>query len=169
MRAPQSVTIFKEHLQTKPFSFLFSRACVCFSNASLCIRRFLTAYLEEVERWVEHLLDDLLQELLEHAVLVDSGLVHAQVVDELHPDHALDGVGGQPAELVVAVLGNTEIKKYSYRVILWDLLCLLHSFRSLYVGTFHYTRRFCILSSLQKFTLALSAGISVSRIKCLTL
>lgn len=67
-----------------------------------------SSYLEEVERWVKDLLDDLLQELLEDAVLVDARFVHAQVVHKLHPDDALHGVLGELAQLLVAVLGEAR-------------------------------------------------------------
>lgn len=62
------------------------------------------ANLKEVESWIEDFLDDLFQELLEDAVLVDAGLVHTQVVDKLHADHTFDGVDRQPAELVITIL-----------------------------------------------------------------
>lgn len=49
-------------------------------------------YLEQIERWVEHSLDDLFQELLENTVLINPGLVYPEVVDKLDSDDALHGV-----------------------------------------------------------------------------
>ena len=58
-----------------------------------------------------HLLDGLLQELLEDPVLVDARLVEPLQVDELDPDDALDSVGGEGGELPVAVLDQTVPQK----------------------------------------------------------
>lgn len=67
-------------------------------------------HLEQIECWVEHPLDDLFQELLEHAVLIDASLVYPEVIDELHPDHALHGVLGELPQLLVAVLPRAELQ-----------------------------------------------------------
>ena len=66
-------------------------------------------YLEQIERWCEHPLDDLFQELLENAVLINPRLVHPKVIDKLHADDALHGVLGELPELFVAVLPRAEL------------------------------------------------------------
>lgn len=65
-------------------------------------------YLEQVECWVKDPLDNLLQELLEDAVLVDTRLVHPKVTDKLDADHTFHGVLGQLSKLLIAVLPETE-------------------------------------------------------------
>lgn len=49
-------------------------------------------YPEKVESGVEHFLNDLLEELFEHSVLIDPGLVDSQVVDKLHTNEAFNGI-----------------------------------------------------------------------------
>lgn len=67
-------------------------------------------YLEQVECWVKHPLDDLFQELLENTVLIDPCLVHPEVIDKLHADHAFHGMLGQLPQLLVAVLPRAEVQ-----------------------------------------------------------
>lgn len=52
------------------------------------VQSLLRRCAEEVQAWIEDLLDCLLKELFEHAVLVDPGLVQALDVHEFDPDNA---------------------------------------------------------------------------------
>lgn len=72
-------------------------------------------YLEEVECRVKHLLDDLLQELFEHAVLIDASLIDPQVVHKLHSNNSLHGVLRKLSELFVPILPRLEEACQSYR------------------------------------------------------
>lgn len=63
-----------------------------------------TGCLEQIECRVKYPLDDLFQELLENTVLINPGLVHSEVIDELHTDHTLHGMLGELPKLLVAIL-----------------------------------------------------------------
>lgn len=43
-------------------------------------------YPEQVESRIEHFLNDLLQKLFKDTILIDTGLVHSQVVNKLDTD-----------------------------------------------------------------------------------
>lgn len=62
--------------------------------------------LEQIQRRIEHALDGLLQELLEHAVLVDARLVQTLLVDEAHTDYPLERVRRQQRQLPVSILDD---------------------------------------------------------------
>lgn len=65
---------------------------------------FILIYLEQVERRIKHLLYDLLQKLFEHTILIDTCLIHSQIVDKFHTNHAFYGICRQSAKLVVSIL-----------------------------------------------------------------
>lgn len=72
---------------------------------------FILVYLEQVECRIKHLLNDLLQKLFEHTVLVDTCLIHSQIIDKFHTNDAFYGICRQSAKLVIAILrtANTSV------------------------------------------------------------
>lgn len=47
-------------------------------------------HLEQVKSRIEHLLNDLLQKLFEHAILIDTGLINTQIVDKFHTNYTFN-------------------------------------------------------------------------------
>lgn len=43
--------------------------------------------LEQVESRIEHFLNDLLKKLFKDAVLIDTSLIHAEIIDKLHTNN----------------------------------------------------------------------------------
>lgn len=49
--------------------------------------------LKKVESRIKHFLNDLLQKLFEHAVLIDTSLIYSQIIDKLHANDAFYRIG----------------------------------------------------------------------------
>lgn len=70
-------------------------------------------HLEQVKSRIEHLLNDLLQKLFEHAILIDTGLIDTQIVNKFHTNDTFNRICRQAAKLVVSIL------KKEIQVLLW--------------------------------------------------
>lgn len=82
-------------------------------------------YLEQVECGIEHLLNDLLQKLFEHTILIDSCLVHSQIVDKLHTNDSFYGICRQSAKLIVSILRTINVSVIVGQVLKNCISCLI--------------------------------------------
>lgn len=96
----------------------------------LCPTGLNGTHLEQVKSRIEHLLNDLLQKLFEHAILIDTGLIDTQIVDKFHTNDAFNRICRQAAKLVVSILRRANTSFTVGEVLKNGILYLINRFHT---------------------------------------